>query len=99
MALQLTAVDDDTNVSVANAYWRIAGVTFPPGLNAAAVLVNAYADQAAAAAKAPFLQRRFVVGPAAYAAVFPAGALVSEITARAYAWLKLRAEFAGATDV
>lgn len=98
MALQKTIADDDTGVAVS--YWRIGNVAFPPGLNTAAVTVNGYADQAAAAAKTPVAQRRFVLGPVAYDAVFPPTAKVSEITARAYAWLKAQqAEFAGAADV
>jgi len=98
VAIQKTLTDDDTGAVYATAYWRISGVTFPPGLNTAVVMVGAYPDAAAAAAKNPIAQRRFVVGPAAYDAVFPSGALVSEVMARAYTWLKLRAEFVGAVD-
>lgn len=99
MAIQKGFTDDDTGATYPTAYWRIAGVTFPPGLNTATVVVAAYADATVAGAdKTPLTQRRFVIGPAAYDAVFPAAAKVSEITARAYAWLKLRAEFAGGVD-
>jgi hypothetical protein len=100
MAIQQSLTDDDTGAVYATAYWRISGVTFPPGLNTAVVLVGAYPDAAAAAAqKNPIVQRRFAIAPAGYDAVFPAAAKVSEIMARAYIWLKLRAEFVGGTDV
>lgn len=98
MAIQKSLTDADTGATYPTAYWRISGVTFPPGLNAAVVAVEAYADATAAADRTPVAQRRFLVGPAAYAQVFPAAALVSEVTARAYAWLKARQEFAGGID-
>jgi hypothetical protein len=99
MALQLTFTDPDTDATIGTAYWRIDNTAFPPGLQRAFVTVGVYASAGAAAAKVPIATRRFVVGQAAFDAVFPAGALVSEITARAYAWLKARAEFAGSVDV
>jgi deoxyribose-phosphate aldolase len=99
VAIQKTFTADDTGATYPTAYWRITGVTFPPGLQTAVVAVAAYADATAAGAdRVPLDTRRFTVGSAAYDQVFPPAAKVSEITARAYAWLKARQEFAGGTD-
>lgn len=99
MAIEKGYTDADTGTPYPTAYWRIIGLTLRPAQQTADVLVSAYVDATAAASKAPVDTRRFTVGPIVYAAVFPPEALVSEATARAYAFLKARAEFAGAKDV
>jgi len=99
MAIQKSLTDDETGAVYATAYWRISGVTFPPGLNTAVVMVSAYPDAAAAAAKNPIAQRRYVIGPAAYDAVFPAAATVASVMTRAYAYLKALSDYSGSIDV